>query len=122
MKQDLDTAFARYLQENPQIWEFFCRFAEQARQAGRKHIGAKAIMERIRWETYLAPVQEPGFPLLKVNNNYSSRLARKLMAERPEFAGCFELRELKSGCPSAACEQPLSRHDDGECPADVELL
>ena len=30
-------------------------------------------------------------------NNYTSRMARKLMAEEPEdFAGFFELRKLKS--------------------------
>jgi len=33
----------------------------------------------------------------KLNNNFTSRMARKLMEEDPEFKGFFELRRLKSG-------------------------
>lgn len=82
--------FEEYLRDNPHIWAEFCRMARTLKDRGVEHYGAKSIFEAIRYHTVLAG--NDGF---KVNNVFSSRFARKLMAEQPEFSGFFELRELQ---------------------------
>jgi hypothetical protein len=48
----------------------------------------------LRFHRALSGKDDAGY---RVNNNYSSRLARKLMEEYPEeFGGFFETRELKA--------------------------
>jgi len=68
--------------------------AIRLRRRGFKHYGIKCIIEAIRYEFSLQlGADEDGF---KVNNNYSSRIARDLMASYPELSCFFETRELKS--------------------------
>ena len=56
--------------------------------------GAKSLWEVLRWELAVnsnAPVSD-----YKLNNNYTSRYARKLMAEdKEEWGDFFQLRRLK---------------------------
>ena len=90
----LDQLFAEYHARNPQVFELFRKFSEQVRETGHKHFGAKAIMERIRWEVAIKTSESDGF---KVNNNFTSRYVRLLERERPEFVGLFRKRKLKGG-------------------------
>ena len=91
--QTLDERFAEYHAKNPAVFELFKKFAGMARDSGRTHFSAKAIMERVRWEICFASRDRRNF---KVNNNYTSRYARLLVSECPEFRGFFEMRELRA--------------------------
>ena len=71
--------------------------------SGHHHFGAKAIMERVRWEVsvYMRRSHFEGYVAttgeqFKVNNNYTSRYARKLISEKPEFKGFFQTRRLST--------------------------
>lgn len=88
----IDERFRRFLANHPEVYEEFCRIARQLLVRGIDHYGAKAIMEVIRFERAMSGQGE----LLNVNNNYTSRLARKLMAEDERFNGFFETRELRN--------------------------
>ncbi len=85
-------AFDRYCEAHPEVEECFLTLARQVRDRGFSHFGANAIWERMRWYFRF----EKGDDDLKLNNNYTSRYARKIMAEHPEFAGFFNCRELRS--------------------------
>jgi len=74
---------------NIKIWLLFERFALQAIKSGAK-LGAKAIAERIRWESEVKQQEE-----YKVNNNYVSGYAVIFMIKHPEHAGYFETREKR---------------------------
>ena len=76
-----------YINENPVAWDLFNSFTKQAILAGRDRIGAKMIAERIRWETYLRKTGD-----FKFNNNYTAGMARKFMAENPQYTDIFETR------------------------------
>ena len=76
-----------YISENPMAWELFQSFTKQAIGAGRRRIGAKMIAERIRWETYLRKTGD-----FKFNNNYTAGMARKFMAENPQYGDIFQTR------------------------------
>ncbi len=88
----LDRKFLSYHTANPHVYILFQKYARQMLNAGRKRYSARTIIHRIRWH---ADLQTSGDPF-KMNNNYTSRYARKLMTDDPSFDGFFELRELKS--------------------------
>ena len=90
----MDEKFRHYHQQNPRVYKLFRWYAFQAKRiGGKKCFGAKAIMERVRWEMNVDTTDEHGF---KINNNYTSRYVRMLIAEHPEFESFFELRTLRA--------------------------
>lgn len=105
-------AFQHYHKQNPDIYRMFCRFARQAAQR-RDHYSAKAIMERIRWETMLNDDQ----PDFKIDNTWTSHYARKFMADYPQYNGFFQLRIQPGGYhepppppPEVTEQEPLNFH------------
>lgn len=88
-----DERFAAFDAAHPEVYELFKRYTVQLWVAGRKRYSADAICHRIRWYYAVNPGKDDGF---KLNNNYSSRLARKLVAEEPDMAGFFEFRVLRA--------------------------
>ena len=93
--QKLDYEFDQFIQENPIVYEKFRMLAVKLIAKGHTKWGAKSIWEVLRWELAVNTNAAVGTP--KLNNNYTSRMARKLMAEDEEFEGFFELRKLKRG-------------------------
>lgn len=92
----LDAEFDRFLAENPEVYRKFRTLAVKIKARGHDRWGAKSLWEVLRWELAMETNAPAGGP--KLNNNFTSRLARKLMEEE-EFAGFFELRQLKGGEP-----------------------
>jgi len=81
--------FIDYIAHNYDVWREFERFALQAIAANRK-IGAKAIMERVRWEVEIEKSGE-----YRANNNYTAYLSRVFELKHPHHQGYFEMREVK---------------------------
>lgn len=90
--ESLDTRFRNWLDANPHVLAAFIGLAVQARRAGRTRIGAKLIVERLRWE-YMLQTDGDDF---RLNNNYTSRLARAAVGLQPDLEPLFEFRELRS--------------------------
>ena len=90
----VEERFTRWMEAHPEIYAEFKRIAGELYARGIGHYGAKAIMEVIRFHRAMSG-QDESNPF-KVNNDYTSRLSRKLMAEDARFADFFETRELKS--------------------------
>ena len=97
--QTMDVECDRYIRENPQIWQQFRMLAVKLKAKGIDRYGAKAIWEVLRYELALKAVTSG--EKYALNNNYTSRFARKLMEEE-DFAGFFELRQLKGGEPQSS--------------------
>lgn len=93
-EQTIQERFEAWIDRHPDVYAEFKRIAEGLLTRNRRRYGAKAIMEVIRFHRAMsgADEQEP----FKVNNIYSSRLARKLMEEDTRFIGFFETRELRT--------------------------
>lgn len=90
--ESLDTRFRNWLTANPHVLDAFIGLALQAKRTGRQRIGAKLIVERLRWEYMI----QTGGDDFRLNNNYTSRLARAAVGQRPELEPLFEFRELRS--------------------------
>lgn len=87
--------FSDYVHANRGVWEAFERFALEAAATGRKHFGAKLIVERVRWECEIEQRGE-----FKCNNNFTAYLARLFVTKYPEHRDLFEFREV-SGLKAA---------------------
>lgn len=81
-----------YDAHNPEIWEMFKKFTFQAINAGRKYIGARMIIERIRWETMIRATSGDGF---KINNMVQPYFARKFMRLYPQHKDIFRTRKCR---------------------------
>ena len=92
--ESIQQRFERFDQAHPEIYDEFRLIAQDLFQRGRRHYGSKAILEVIRYHRALQIQDEQ--EEFKINNNYSSRYARKLISEDERFAAFFELRELRS--------------------------
>lgn len=91
----LDAEFDQFIADNPQVYDQFRKIAVKLKVKGFDRWGAKAIWEVLRYE--LAVNTTANVKDYKLNNNYTSRMARKLMNEEPEdFGDFFELRKLKT--------------------------
>ena len=85
--------FVEWLPKNLHIFAEFCARARAIRKRGRKHYGAKTIVEVIRFETDLRSSPDESF---KCNNNYTAYLARLCMMAYTETDALFETREAKN--------------------------
>ena len=96
---ELDYEADRFIRENPQIWQQFRMLAVKLKAKGIDRYGAKAIWEVLRYELALKAVTSG--EKYALNNNFTSRFARKLMEEE-DFIGFFEIRQLKGGEPQSS--------------------
>ncbi len=85
---DLETKFVEFDTANPKAYRMFDRFAWQAVRAGRTVLSAKAIFERMRWQTFLETTDED----YKLNNNYHAYYARLWMLRNPTSGARFRTR------------------------------
>ena len=86
-------AFEEFHKAHPEIYEYLVRLALEAYRKGFRHYGIGALWERMRWHFQVERDMEEDF---KLNNNYRSRYARKIIDNHPELAEFFELRALRT--------------------------
>lgn len=84
--------FWKYHSANPAVFELFRKFSNELKRSGRKHYGAKAVMERIRWHFAVETVGDD----FKLNNNYTSCYARLMVLQDDSFDGFFAMRTSAS--------------------------
>ena len=89
-KLTVEERFEAWAKDNPKVVGFFLKFAREARDAGMRRYGTKAIAERVRWYVI---VEKKGDDY-KINNTYMSRVARYLVKLDPSLSGLFEFRKL----------------------------
>lgn len=83
----IDMQFNDWLAEHQHVVDRFIRLTREARNRGLS-VGAKAVWERLRWEEDLGDAD--------LNNNYTSRVARHVMAACPDLKDAFRTRELRA--------------------------
>lgn len=88
---DTDENFDR---ANPGVYTLFVSLADQVRNTGRERYSSDAILHRIRWHFQI----EQGNRQFKCNDHWTSYLARRLIRDRPDFKGFFELRRAAEDC------------------------
>lgn len=82
--------FLEWHRANPHVYSTMERLLADWRRAGHRRCGIKALWERARWELHLQTSESP-----RLNNSYTSLLARLLELHHPEWSGTFEMRRLR---------------------------
>jgi hypothetical protein len=91
--RSIQQAFEEFHAAHPEVYEYLVRLAFEAYQRGYRHYGIGALWERMRWHFQIEQNMDEEF---KLNNNYRSRYARKIIAQHPELEDFFELRTLRA--------------------------
>lgn len=82
--------FFQWLSSNEHVYAEFKKRALRMALMGRKRYSAKTIVETIRWDTEIADTDVE----FKLNNNFTSGMARLFMAEYGgRFPDFFQLRD-----------------------------
>lgn len=89
--EQTESRFREYHAQNPEVYRMFCVFAGQLLAAGRRHLGAKMIAERIRFESHVR-----GHDGYKINNTFVAYYARKYERDHPQHTGIFEFRRARA--------------------------
>jgi hypothetical protein len=85
--------FLHFNTKCPQVYLLFEKFAFQLIAAGHTKLGAKMILERIRWEISIGGVKDDdGF---KINNNYTAYYSRQFVKNNPAYEDYFEFRVIR---------------------------
>lgn len=88
----LSERFVDFMAANPWVLDRLELLADEAVAQGAHRIGVKWLVEVMRWQHLVDTHGEPW----RLNNSYTSRLARALIARRPDLADRIETRELRS--------------------------
>jgi hypothetical protein len=88
----IDARFEAFVRDNPEVYSTIVSLARQAKEAGKKRVGIKALFERARWDLWMRTHGDE----YRLNNSYSSRMARLIERNEPDLRGLFELRTLRS--------------------------
>jgi hypothetical protein len=89
----IEEQFAEFHRQNPHIYEALVRLARQAKASGRRKIGIELLFAGLRWERFITTTGNDAY---KLNNNYRSRYARRIMEREPDLVGFFEIRGLRA--------------------------
>lgn len=86
--------FVKFHQEYPKVYDLFKAFAIQLIKKGHKKVGARMIIERIRWEFATGDSKdEMGF---KINNYFIAHYARLFIQQHPEYKEFIETRTIRT--------------------------
>jgi hypothetical protein len=97
-KLTIQERFELWLEAEPETWKLIRAYAYRyldawlKRENGRR-IGIDLIVSRVRWEHDVERRSDEPF---KVNNDFRSRMSRKLIEEDKRFGQLFEIREVKT--------------------------
>ena len=108
-KRSIEDRFNKFHSENPHVYDAIVKLARHAKSRGKTRTSLKRIFELIRWDVDMSVYGDHEFAL---DNSYTSRYSRLVMANERDLDGMFETRVLKS----CAKTEPVS--DDSEESAD----
>lgn len=102
-KMTIQEKFELFHAANPHVYEMYLHFTKELLLLGHRRISPRFILERIRWEMMAPTIKTPGIGwhvaagrAFKINDHFSSRYARLLIAKHSKFALIFEIRELRA--------------------------
>lgn len=90
----IDDRFQVFHGENPHVYTELVTLARQIHARGYRRIGIELLFAVLRWRSMMATTaDEYGF---KLNDHFTSRYARLIMAANPDLAGFFATREIRT--------------------------
>jgi len=94
MRDTISERFRAFHAANPAVYRHLVRLTETLYKRGRERIGIRCLWEQIRWHIALGIIRVRGEYML--NDQYTSRYVRMLIADNPAFKNLFETRVLRA--------------------------
>lgn len=92
--RSIDERFIDFHTANPHVYAELVALARDAHNRGYRRIGIELLFSAIRWRRMMrTTADEYGF---KLNDHFTSRYARLIMAHEPDLDGIFAVRTLRS--------------------------
>ena len=92
-REQIEQRSREWAAKHPEVGPRFDKYALELAGRGYRHGGAKAVWERMRWDS---PVGGDGLASWKLPNSYCAHFARKFMQKYPQHVGFFRTRKLTS--------------------------
>ncbi len=90
----IEERFATFHAANPPVYTELVALARQAHRRGYRRIGIELLFGALRWRRMMATTADAyGF---KLNDHFTSRYARMIMAREPDLADLFATRTLRT--------------------------
>jgi len=123
LKKDREKKFKTWLPYNMHIYDAFVKFAyELNRLKNRRYYSARAIWERLRWETMLQDADtDSDCKISDLNMPFVSWLS---MEAEPSLKGMFKKRRSKMADPDCHEEEEVEKEDhfNSDAEADADAL
>ncbi len=105
MKLDINERFREFHEANPHVYTGLRELALEAKRRGRGRYSVEQLYCILRWHRSIRTrgagtivtqtgTAAPAEVELKLNDHYTSRYARMLMALNPELVGFFQTRRI----------------------------
>ena len=91
--ETMQQRFDRFHARNPHVYAALVAIARRMIKAGKSRIGIKQLYEVLRYERLIYTATDDGH---RLDNNYTSRYARLIIANEPDLAHAFETRRLRA--------------------------
>lgn len=86
--------FEAFHEANPAVYAELVKLARRAKRTGQQKVGIELLFAVVRWRRMMATRDESsGF---KLNDHYTSRYARLIMAQERDLDGFFSTREIRT--------------------------
>lgn len=90
----IDAQFDAFRILNPWVEDALIHLTRDLQAAGHSKVGMKMLFEVLRWQ-WLRATRDPNSDF-KLNNNFTARYARVIMAEHADLDGIYETRTLRT--------------------------
>lgn len=90
---EIQARFETFHQSNPEVYTQLVRLARELKAKGYSRYSIDALCHVVRWDMALKTDGNDGY---KLNDHWTSRYARLIMASEPDLAGFFKVKPLRS--------------------------
>jgi len=92
--RSIQQRFEEFHQANPAVYAELVKLARRAKRSGQEKVGIELLFAVVRWRRLLST--RDGSSGFKLNDHYTSRYSRLIMAQERDLDGFFETREIRT--------------------------
>ncbi len=107
--EQMEKSALKYHNENPEIYDLFCKFTLDIISRGFHHYGSQSIFEQIRWHTDRPDVD--GKTTFKLNNNHRTFYTLWFARDYPQHDTFFRQRRKISLFSPPSMHKELTPQD-----------
>lgn len=93
-QRSIETRFRQFHDDNPDVYTELVSMTRELKSRGYRRIGIELVFAAYRWNRMMrSTADDYGF---KLNDHFTSRYARLIMAQEADLADMFKIRTLRT--------------------------